>query len=103
MSAIAAISTPNAPGGIAVIRISGDTALEIADRVFQSVSGKKAVNMSGYTCSYGTAFDGDERLDDCILTVFKAPNSYTGENVAEISCHGGLYVTKRILRAILKK
>lgn len=102
MSAIAAISTPNAPGGIAVIRISGDTALEIADRVFQSVSGKKAVNMSGYTCSYGTAFDCDERLDDCILTVFKAPNSYTGENVAEISCHGGLYVTKRILRAILK-
>lgn len=102
MSAIAAISTPNAPGGIAVIRISGDTALEIADRVFQSVSGKKAVNMSGYTCSYGTAFDGDERLDDCILTVFKAPNSYTGENVAELSCHGGLYVTKRILRAILK-
>lgn len=71
MSAIAAISTPNAPGGIAVIRISGDTALEIADRVFQSVSGKKAVNMSGYTCSYGTAFDGDERLDDCILTVLK--------------------------------
>ena len=102
MSAIAAISTPNAPGGIAVIRISGDTALEIADRVFQSVSGKKAVTMSGYTCSYGTAFDGDERLDDCILTVFKAPNSYTGENVAELSCHGGLYVTKRILRAILK-
>ena len=102
MSAIAAISTPNAPGGIAVIIISGDTALEIADRVFQSVSGKKAVNMSGYTCSYGTAFDGDERLDDCILTVFKAPNSYTGENVAELSCHGGLYVTKRILRAILK-
>lgn len=101
MSAIAAISTPNAPGGIAVIRISGDTALEIADCVFKSISGKKACDMAGYTCSYGAAYDNDERIDDCILTVFRAPNSYTGENVAEISCHGGLYVTKRILRTIL--
>ena len=102
MAAIAAISTPNAPGGIAVIRVSGDSALDVADKVFRSISGKKATEMAGYTCSYGAAFDGDERIDDCILTVFKAPNSYTGENVAEISCHGGLYVTKRILRTILK-
>jgi len=102
MSAIAAISTPNAPGGIAVIRISGDTAFEVADAVFRSVNGKKACEMSGYTCAYGFAYDGDERIDDCILTVFRAPNSYTGENVAEISCHGGLYVTKRILRTVLE-
>lgn len=103
MNTIAAISTPNAPGGIAVIRISGDEAIAVADRVFRSVSGKKACDMKGYTCAYGAAYDGDERLDDCILTVFRAPHSYTGEDTAELSCHGGLYVTKRILRAVLSQ
>ena len=102
MSTIAAVSTPNAPGGIAVIRISGVNALDVADRIFRSFNGKKAVDMDGYTCAYGYAFDGDEKLDDCILTVFKAPHSYTGENTAELSCHGGLYVSKTILRAALK-
>ena len=57
--------------------------------------------MRGYTCAYGEAFDGEERLDDCILTVFRAPHSFTGEDTAEISCHGGIYVTRRILRAAL--
>lgn len=102
MSTIAAISTPNAPGGIAVIRISGKDAFSVAERIFKPVGQKSISDMPGYTCAYGNAFDGDERLDDCILTVFRAPNSYTGENVAELSCHGGLYVTKRILRAALK-
>lgn len=102
MSTIAAVSTPNAPGGIAVIRISGVNALDVADRIFRSFNGRKAVDMDGYTCAYGYACDGDEKLDDCILTVFKAPHSYTGEDTAEISCHGGLYVSKSILRAALK-
>ena len=102
MSTIAAVSTPNAAGGIAVIRISGEKALEVADKVFISVNGRKAVDMEGYTCAYGNAFDGAERLDDCILTVFRAPHSYTGEDTAEISCHGGIYVTRRILSALLK-
>ena len=101
MSTIAAVSTPNAAGGIAVIRISGENALEVADRIFTSVNGKRAVDMDGYTCAYGIAHDGEERLDDCILTVFRAPHSYTGENTAEISCHGGIYVTRRVLRAAL--
>lgn len=102
MSVIAGISTPNAPGGIAVIRISGDSALEIADKVFKAPNGKKAVDMNGYTCAYGHVYDGCSLIDECILTVFKAPHSYTGENVAEISCHGGLFVTKKILRTVLK-
>ena len=102
MSTIAAISTPEAAGGIAVIRISGEESIAVADRVFRSVNGRKAADMKGYTCAYGTAYDGDERIDDCILTVFRAPHSYTGEDTAEISCHGGLYVTRRILRALLK-
>lgn len=102
MSVIAGISTPNAPGGIAVIRMSGDNSLEIADKIFKSVNGKKAVDMNGYTCAYGHVYDNGSLIDECILTVFKAPHSYTGENVAEISCHGGLFVTKKILRAVLK-
>lgn len=101
MSTIAAVSTPNAAGGIAVIRISGENALEVADRIFTSMNGKKAIDMEGYTCAYGIAHDGDERLDDCILTVFRAPHSYTGENTAELSCHGGIYVTRRVLSAAL--
>lgn len=102
MSTIAAVSTPNAAGGIAVIRISGENALLVAEKIFMPAGNKSIRDMAGYTCAYGIAHDDGERLDDCILTVFRSPHSYTGENIAEISCHGGLYVTKRILRAALK-
>lgn len=101
MSTIAAVSTPNAVGGLAVIRISGEKALDIAEAVFRPAGGKKVRDMQGYTCAYGNAYHGDEHIDDCILTVFRAPHSYTGEDTAEISCHGGLYVSKKILRAVL--
>ncbi len=103
MSTIAAIATPDAVGGISVIRISGDKSFEIADKVFCAVNNKKPSEMDGYTCSYG--FINDENnvhVDDVVLTVFKAPKSYTGEDVVEISCHGGRYITKKILRIILK-
>lgn len=102
MSTVAAISTPNAVGGIAVIRISGEDAIKVAEKIFTPAGGKKVREMPGYTCAYGKANDGEEELDDCILTIFRSPHSYTGEDTAEISCHGGLYVTKRILRAALK-
>ena len=101
MSTIAAISTPNAMGGIAVIRISGEDALEVAEKIFSPFGEKKVADMEGYTCAYGIAHDGEEHLDDCILTVFRAPHSYTGEDIAELSCHGGLYVTRKVLRAAL--
>ena len=101
MTTIAAIATPNAPGGIAVIRISGERAFEVAEKIFVPAGDKKVADMREYTCAYGEAFDGEERLDDCILTVFRAPHSFTGEDTAEISCHGGIYVTRRILRAAL--
>lgn len=101
MTTIAAIATTNAPGGIAVIRISGERAFEVAEKIFVPAGDKKVADMRGYTCAYGEAFDGEERLDDCILTVFRAPHSFTGEDTAEISCHGGIYVTRRILRAAL--
>lgn len=102
MSTVAAVSTPNAVGGIAVIRISGENAIKVAEKIFDPFGGKKVSEMDGYTCAYGIAHDGGERIDDCILTIFKSPHSYTGEDTAEISCHGGLFVSRKILRAALK-
>lgn len=101
-STVAAVSTPRAAGGISVIRISGDNAFDIADRIFTPLSSKKKPSeMEGYTCAYGKIHtsDGDE-LDDGVITIFRAPRSYTGEDVAEISCHGGIFITEKVLRAI---
>ncbi len=100
---VAAISTPHAPGGIGIIRISGDRALEIADRVFAPVAGKPLSQLRGYTCAFGHVQTAEGRyLDEAVATVFRAPKSYTGEDVVELSCHGGLYNTKRVLRTVLE-
>lgn len=99
---ICAIATPPAVGGISVVRISGERAFEIAGRVFRPASGRAVGEMRGYTAAYGNIFDGGERLDDGVLLVYRAPHSYTGEDVCEISCHGGIYVTRRVLTACLK-
>lgn len=98
---VAAISTAQGEGGIGVIRISGDSAFEIADKIFKSVSGKKISDMKGYTASFGKVCDNGEEIDEAVALVFRAPHSYTGENVVELSCHGGIYITKRVLRAVL--
>ncbi len=97
---IAAIATAQGTGGIGVIRISGEHAFAIAERVFRPAGRNKVKEMIGYTAAYGSVYDGEEKLDEGILLVFRAPHSYTGEDVAEISCHGGIYVTKSILRAV---
>lgn len=99
---IAAISTPNGQGGMGVIRISGEQALSVAEQVFTSVSGKKVTEMKGYTASFGKISDNGEVIDEAVVLVFRAPHSYTGEDVVEISCHGGMYVTKKVLRAVLR-
>lgn len=102
MSTVCAIATPPAAGGISVIRISGEKAAEIAEKVFRPVSGVSASQLQGYRAAYGKIYDGEERLDDGVLLMFRAPHSYTGEDVAEISCHGGIYVTRRVLAACIK-
>ena len=99
MDTIAAIATPLAEGGISVIRISGDKAIGIAEKVFRPVSGKAVSEMKGYTAAYGEITDDGKKLDDGVLLIYRAPHSYTGEDVAEISCHGGLFITKRVLSA----
>ncbi|MDR0987522.1 MAG: tRNA uridine-5-carboxymethylaminomethyl(34) synthesis GTPase MnmE [Ruminococcus sp.] len=101
MDTIAAISTPLGYGGIAVIRISGGNALPIADALFTGVSRTDPPSsFAGYSCAYGKIVYENEVLDECILTVYKAPRSYTGEDVVEISCHGGVFSAGQILKAI---
>lgn len=98
---IAAISTAQGEGGIGVIRISGEKALEIADKVFKSVNNKKITEMKGYTASFGKICQNNEEIDEAVALVFKAPHSYTGEDVVELSCHGGIYITRQVLRTVL--
>lgn len=99
---IAAISTGQAPGGIGVVRISGPEAVPIGERVFRARSGKRLGELGGYQAALGGVFDpAGEKLDDCVALVFRAPRSYTGEDVVELSCHGGLYITRQVLDAVL--
>lgn len=107
MDTIAAISTPQGVGGIGVIRISGSNSLSVADKIFVPYSMKKdgvksLSDMKGYTAKYGKITDSGEFIDDAVVLVFRAPHSYTGEDVVEISCHGGMYITRRVLRLVLE-
>ena len=98
---IAAIATPQAAGGIGIVRISGDEALKIADKVFKA-SNKLLVSQSeGYRAYHGKVWDKAVAVDEAICLVFRAPRSYTGEDVAEISCHGGVFIMRRVLQAVL--
>lgn len=99
---IAAISTPVGEGGIGVIRISGSDADIIADRCFRAFSGEKLTGLPGYRALYGEIRDGETVLDDAVALVFRAPKSYTGENVVELSVHGGRLITKSVLRTVLR-
>ena len=103
MSTIAAISTPMGTGGIAVIRISGEDAKIIADKVFFSKSGKKVSELGPYQALFGDVkSDKGEKIDEAVALNFNAPHSFTGENVVEISCHGGIYAVKEVLSVIFK-
>ena len=99
---IAAISTPQNTGGIGIIRVSGDEAVEICSKVFAPTGKKQLTDLKGYTAAHGHIVYNGERVDECVALVFRAPKSYTGENVVEFSCHGGLFVLKKVLRAILE-
>ncbi len=97
---IAAISTPQAPGGIGIVRISGPQAREIANKVFLAKRGKTLEQTKGYTALYGKVHDGQEDIDEAIALNYVAPASFTGEDVVELSCHGGLYIMRRVLKAV---
>lgn len=99
---VAAISTPIGEGAVGVVRISGESAFDIAEKMFKSASGKRVADIKGYTALYGSVYDGENRIDNAVLLKFCAPKSYTGENVIEISVHGGSYVVNRVLRSALE-
>lgn len=98
---IAAISTPQAPGGIGIIRISGPKAREVANQVFTPVHKKTLDDIGGYHALFGKVHDEKGGIDDAIALNFHAPASFTGEDVVELSCHGGLMILRRLLRAVL--
>ena len=100
---IAAIATAMSPSGIGIIRLSGDESLEIIDKIYRSKSNKKKISeCSSHTIHYGYIYDGDEMIDEVMVLLMKAPNTYTKEDTIEIDCHGGVYVMKRILETVIK-
>ena len=98
---VAAVSTPHGEGGVGVIRISGAEATAIADRVFSARDKKKLAKGRGYSLRLGTVFADGEAVDDALALLFRAPKSYTGEDVVELQCHGGPVALSRVLRALV--
>ena len=100
---IAAIATAMGNSGIGIVRISGDEAIEVADRVFKLKGGKdKLANQKSHTIHYGFVCDGDEVIDEVLVMLMKGPRTFTAEDTVEIDCHGGMLVTRRVLEAVLK-
>lgn len=100
---ITAIGTAVSNSGIGIIRISGSKAIVVADRIFVSVKeGKRLRDVPTHTIHYGLVKDGDQILDEVLVTVMRGPHSYTGEDTVEINCHGGVLVTKKILEAVIR-
>ena len=98
---IAAIATPHGVGGIGVVRLSGDRAVEIAQAVFRAADGSRLSDLPGYTARFGSVAQGEKAFDQAVALVFRAPRSYTGEDVVELSVHGGLVTVERTLQAVL--
>ena len=100
---IAAIATGTTNAGISIIRISGTDAISVADAIFVSKKGKKKLSeVKTHTLHYGSVFDGELMVDEVLVSVMKAPNTYTTEDIVEINCHGGIIVTKKILELVLR-
>lgn len=100
---IAAISTAVSESGIGIIRISGEEAFEVADRVWQSPGKKKRLSMQpANTIHYGYIYDGEEMVDEVLVMLMRSPKSFTAEDTVEINCHGGVYAMKRVLETVLK-
>ena len=99
---IAAVSTAMAPAGIGIVRISGNDAFEVANRVFRAKKeGKKLSAVKSHTIHYGWITEGEEVIDEVLVMVMKGPKTYTGENTVEIDCHGGVLAVKKVLEAVL--
>ncbi len=100
---IVALATPSGAGAIAVIRISGNEAITIGNSVFKSIKNKDLLKQKTHTLHLGHIMDDTKTLDEVLVSIFKGPNSYTGENTIEISCHGSTYIQQQIIQLLLRK
>lgn len=99
---IAAISTPRGEGGIGIVRISGNHALEILGKIFKPKSKKNVEDLKNFSINYGHLYDGENLVDEVLVSIMKAPNTYTKEDIVEINCHGGFVITEKVLETVLK-
>ncbi|MGL4993311.1 MAG: tRNA uridine-5-carboxymethylaminomethyl(34) synthesis GTPase MnmE [Bacteroidales bacterium] len=100
---ICAVSTAPGVGGVAIIRVSGGEAIEICNKIFKPMNPKRELlTQKPYTLSYGSIKKGDELIDDVVVSLFKGPNSFTGEDTIEISCHGSIYIQQQILQLLIE-
>ena len=102
MSTIVSISTAPGIGGIGIIRMSGENSFNILEKIFRPIKAQKLCDIKGYTMKYGHIIDGDEVIDEVLVSYFKAPKSYTTEHMCEINSHGGNIIMKKILELCLK-
>ena len=100
---IVALATPSGAGAIAIIRISGEDAIAIGNSVFKSIKGKDLTQQKSHTLHLGHVIDNQKTLDEVLVSIFKGPHSYTGENTIEISCHGSTYIQQQIIQLLLRK
>lgn len=100
---IAAISTAMSASGIGIVRISGEDAMEVISRIYRSKGGKKRIKeVPSHTIHYGYIYDGEELIDEVLVMIMRAPQTFTGEDTVEIDCHGGVFAMKRVLETVLK-
>ncbi len=100
---IAAISTPSGFGGIGIIRLSGEESINVADKIFKGAKCKSLKDKKSHTITFGTIIDENgETVDEVLVSIMKAPNSYTKENVVEINCHGGMMAVNKVLELCVR-
>ena len=99
---IAAVATALNDSGIGIVRVSGDDAVKIVNRIYRSPGKKKLVDFESHTINYGFIYDEEELIDEVMVSIFKGPRSYTAEDTVEINCHGGVLVTNKVLETVIK-
>ncbi|MBQ8650118.1 MAG: tRNA uridine-5-carboxymethylaminomethyl(34) synthesis GTPase MnmE, partial [Flavobacteriales bacterium] len=100
---IVALSSPAGVGAIAIVRLSGSRAIEIVDSVFYKSSGKKLTDVASHTAHFGVIKDGDEVIDEVVVTVYRSPRSFTGEDTVEVSCHGSTYIQNALIQLFIRQ
>ena len=98
---IAAISTAMTNSGIGIVRLSGEDAFSIIDKIYKGKSPKLLSEQKSHTIHYGYIMDGEQTIDEVLVLLMRGPHSYTGEDTVEIDCHGGVFVSRKILETVI--